>query len=550
MYNVDNLINSIIQSANLKLRARDTCLKQATEAFLLAPTQKLSDSEVAEALVAISQGIVQEHNANLIGTDKALKWKMPDDLTHTQVGMCIASRNHVIKLSYTDVILECVYAVYDEASGLYVTDDSLIISLIQGYVAGADNKFIANVFTHLDGAVPKRTRTLERDLIPVNNGIYNYKTKQLIDYSPDYVFVTKSRTNYNPNAQNIIIHNDEDGTDWDVESWMAELTDDPEITQLLWEVTGAILRPNVAWDKAAWLYSDRGENGKGTLCAMWNNLCGDAATSIPIADFAKDFMLSSLIKAQAIIVDENDVGAFIDKAGILKAVITNDPISINRKFKDPVKYQFHGFMVQCLNELPRFKDKSDSVYRRQLFVPMSKCFTGKARKYIKADYIHRPEVLEYVMKRVFDMDYYELSEPASCKAVLDEYKAFNDPVRQFWSEFEEEFVWDMLPNGFLYDLYKSWFARTNPSGSLISRTIFVKDVRNVAIQTGRWASTNDKEAVKGRMDDTEPLIYHYNLEGWMASGYNVRSQATIDAICRFHVCDSYRGLVRLDSSVN
>lgn len=55
----------------------------------------------------------------------------------------------------------------------------------------------------------------------------------------------------------------------------------------------------------------------------------------------------------------------------------------------PVSFVFRGFMVQCVNEYPRVKDKSDSFFRRQLFVPFMKCFTGIERKYIKDDYLHR-----------------------------------------------------------------------------------------------------------------------------------------------------------------
>ena len=73
----------------------------------------------------------------------------------------------------------------------------------------------------------------------------------------------------------------------------------------------------------------------------------------------------------------------MDKAANLKAIITGDPVSMNRKFKKPVSYCFHGLVVQCLNEMPRIRDKSDSFYRRQLFIAFTKCFTGVERKYIK-----------------------------------------------------------------------------------------------------------------------------------------------------------------------
>ena len=244
---------------------------------------------------------------------------------------------------------------------------------------------------------------------------------------------------------------------------------------------------------------------------------------------------------------ENDVGAFIDKAGALKAVITNDVVYINRKFKDPIKYQFHGFMVQCLNELPRFRDKSDSIYRRQLFVPMNKCFTGVARTYIKDDYIHRPEVLEYVMKRVLEMDYYRLSEPEACRVVLDEYKIYSDPVRQFWTEFEDQFVWDLLPYGFLYSLFKEWFKRNNPNGAIIGRNTFIKDLQNVLSKSTMFQFVDGRVRTGNRMDETETLIATYNLTDWQTPGVSSKL-STIEAMCRPNLADNYRGLLRINST--
>lgn len=89
-------------------------------------------------------------------------------------------------------------------------------------------------------------------------------------------------------ARNVIIHNPEDGTGWDVESWIAGLSNDPEIVLLLWQIWGAINRPFVSWDKSAWFYSTEGCSGKGTFCELLRNLCGkDYYASISLEEFTK-----------------------------------------------------------------------------------------------------------------------------------------------------------------------------------------------------------------------------------------------------------------------
>ena len=547
----DSIIKAIEATAvnvSITLTTREAALQEGTRALMLVPGfDDLAPIEVAASMLNLSQQIVSRYNSTLDKSQAALKWAMPKNIEAFQLAMCLIKRNNAINVIYVDTDEESSeIALYDATEGIYTINDAYIMRVILSYSVSANKAYTDEVYAQLRALAPRKTRTTDRDLIPVNNGIFDYKSKTLLPFSPDFVFLAKSRTNYNPNATNPVIQN-ADGTSWDVESWMQDLTDDPEITNLFWEITGALLRPNVSWDKSAWLYSDLGENGKGTLCAMWRNLCGSAATSISIADFSKDFMLSSLVTSQAIIVDENDVGTFIDKAGALKAVITNDVVYINRKFKNPIAYQFHGFMVQCLNELPRFKDKSDSIYRRQLFIPMSKCFTGKANTDIKNDYINRPEVLEYVMKRVLEMNYYKLSEPEACRFVLEEYKTYNDPVRQFWAEFEDRFVWDFIPYTFLYSLFKEWYKRDNPSGGIIGRNTFIKDLRNVVSKSQVFTLTDPVDAkirVGAKMNATETLIAEYDLKDWQTPGMNSSTAATVEALCRPHILDRMAGIVR------
>ena len=123
--------------------------------------------------------------------------------------------------------------------------------------------------------------------------------------------------------------------------------------------------------------------------------------------------------SSAITADENDVGTYIDSAAKLKAAITGDTITINRKYLSHLKFKFKGVIIQCINELPRIRDRSDSFLRRILIVPMTKCFTGCERKYIKEDYLRRQEVLEYVLYKVLNMDYDSLSEPQACRDLMN-----------------------------------------------------------------------------------------------------------------------------------
>lgn len=447
---------------------------------------------------------------------------IPKTLPPAVIAMILMRLFPICKIDVSDGTLDLLsdrLAIYQSTGpneGLYVTDEQIFTKLIMTYNFSASLNAVQQCINILFTQAPRRQRTLDPDLVAVNNGIFNYKTKELLPFSPDYVFLAKSTVDYDPLAENPIIHNDEDGTDWDVETWMSELSDDPDVVNLLWEIIGAVLRPNVHWNKSAWFFSEHGNNGKGTLCKLMRNLCGiNSCASIPLSEMGKDFALSQLFNASAIIVDENDVGTYIDKAANLKAIITGDIITVNRKYKDPISMSFHGFMIQCLNEKPRLRDKSDSFFRRQIFVPFEKCFTGVERPYIKNDYLQRPEVLRYVLKRVLHMDYYKLSIPERCVQALEEYKEYNDPVRQFVNEILPLCTWEVLPFQFLFDLYKSWFKENLPSGIIQNKASFINDLKNI-LPGSKWqfVPNNGQIRTTGRKFPCEPLIARYNLTTW------------------------------------
>lgn len=530
---------------------KDSTIREVTHKYL-ASVDKLNPPAPDVVAGSILTSIRNEFAIYNSIAQPGTKWKNIDRLLPAQIADIIVALHPVVAIETAgtncdaDYTLPGIYQTSGKNEGIYVTDEVEFDKLANEYCYGITQREMDEMMRRIKNYAPRVKPCKDKDLIAVNNGIFDYATKQLMPFTPDLVFMSKSKVNYNPNAKNITIHNDEDGTDWDVESWMNELSDDPEIVNTLWEVTGAVVRPNVPWGKAAWFYSETGNNGKGTLCSMFRNLLGDGShCSISLSNMGKDFMLEPMLYSVAIIVDENDVGTYIDKAANLKAIVTGDVIQINRKFKTPITYQFHGFMVQCLNELPRVKDKSDSFFRRQLFIPFTKCFTGAERRYIKDDYLNRKEVLEYVLYKVLNMNYYELSVPEACKDALQEYKEFNDPVRQFMAEIMPQLQWDFVPFTFLRDLYTAWYKK-NVGDKDCSKSMktLVKDILNILPEYPDWKCDDKDKSIRpgNKMDKPEWLIDEYKLDDWYSQTYKGPDR---DKKCCPSLKAYYRGIQRV-----
>jgi putative DNA primase/helicase len=316
-----------------------------------------------------------------------------------------------------------------------------------------------------------------------------------------------------------------DGSTWDIDTWLSELTDDVETTKLLYQVIGAVIRPYVSWEKIIFLYSTVGRNGKGTFCALLRELVGDGNyTAMSIKQMTQKFAVSKLMDVIAVITDENSVNIedVLSDASVLKAVTTHDHIQLERKYQNPVDFQFFGQIVQCINYLPQLKDITDSMKRRLLFVDFPKTFTGCDNKLIKSEYLHRKDVLEYILWEVLVKipDYYEFDIPAASERLLHTYELRNDNVKDFWCDMSPQLVWNICPGGFLYDLYKAWIDRNEPRGTVMGRNAFYAHLRQIVLDDDDWyAATSSIPIPKNAVCPPEPLILKYNLTDWMCDDY-------------------------------
>lgn len=119
----------------------------------------------------------------------------------------------------------------------------------------------------------------------------------------------------------------------------------------------------------------------------------------------------------------------------------------------------------------------------------------------------------------------------------------NDPLRQFADEIFPAASWHLLPCKFLYDLYRHWFQRNQPSGRMLGRNAFYESIEGLAEEQG-W-QLQERVRVDGRMDFPEPLILEYDVTEWMNKTY--RGSDT-DRRCMPELKDSYRGYVRISTA--
>lgn len=132
--------------------------------------------------------------------------------------------------------------------------------------------------------------------------------------------------------------------------------------------------------------------------------------------------------------------------------------------------------------------------------------------------------------------------PDACSALLDDFRVANDPLRQFADEIFPAASWHLLPCKFLYDLYRHWFQRNQPSGRMLGRNAFYESIEGFAEERG-W-QLQERVRSTGRMDFPELLILEYEVKEWMKTGFRGSNP---DHLCMPDLKDSYRGYVRIST---
>ena len=517
--------------------------------------------ELGQRLLVAKQAHVEMQNMN-----PGRKMQVPDKLNFEDVAVTLLSLYTFRNIQMTDRAGDTILAMYVETNeskkkGTYDPNTRRVFEIMERLAPTFKNKDMQDVLDKIERSAPTVEQTKERHLFIVNNGIYDQRTQQLVPFSPGYVYLTKIPVDYAKDPINPKI-TAPDGYEWDVESWLHELANHEDDTaMLIWQVIADCLQPHYSRHKSIWFYSEKGNNGKGTIGQLIKNLLGRGNyASLSVSDFNHEFLKETLLGVGANISDENDVDVFIDSIKDYKASVTGDDININRKYEKPLRIQFLGTNIQMMNGLPKTKDKSDSFYRRLILVPFLKSFTNNGeRKYIKNDYIHRIDVLQYVLHKVINMMFDEYTVPASSARLLESYKEKNNPVLEFWNELKDEFQWDLLPTQFLYDLFDKWFEINNPSGKIMSKRSFSDALTAVINNAGDpWVDKtgqNDKVRTNtgqanARMDKDEPLISEYGLDLPNKGGKltqwasNYRGQDPVKKRA-FKRRETYRGYLRL-----
>lgn len=353
--------------------------------------------------------------------------------------------------------------LYDE--GVYTQKVNKIYRVISYLEPKYNQTKSDEVIFHLKKMVPIKSKTNSPDLIPVENGIFNRKTKQLENFTPDYVFTTKINTPYVEMQQAPYV----DG--WNVDTWIKEIACyDTQVVNLLWQVINDSLNGNYTRKKAIFLVGG-GNNGKGTFQELLINLIGFSNLAfLKVNEFDERFRISDLEGKTAVIGDDVQPNIYIDDSSKFNSVITGDPVSVERKNQPVYNSVFRCTVIQSSNGMPKFRNKTNGTIRRLLIVPFNADFNGSVENSnIKEKFVKDELILQYVLYKAINLEFDKFDIPNASKQLLEEFKQDNDPIYEFKINIFDNWKIRKIPKYIVYDFYKQ-FCIENGYKSVKSRT--------------------------------------------------------------------------------
>jgi P4 family phage/plasmid primase-like protien len=315
----------------------------------------------------------------------------------------------------------------------------------------------------------------EADLLGLANGLLDLDTCQLRPHTPDWFSLVCLPYEYDAHA--------------DCPRWRAvlgqNLEGDVERIALLQEFFGYVLMNSTDAQRFLFLVGE-GANGKSVVLAGLHAMLGqDNVSTVPLEDFGRRFAMAQTLGKLANISPE--VGELDRTAeGTLKAFVSGDRMTFERKGKDPFSARPTARLVLSTNNLPRFADRSDGVWRRFLLMP----FTRQVPAAERVAGMDKPEfwldaeeaagILNWALDGLVRLrnNGMRFTEPAACRAALAEHRSDSDPCRAFLEEhYESDPQADPLPVAALYAEYKSWCEANGFKP--VSSTNFGRQVRRV-----------------------------------------------------------------------
>ena len=323
------------------------------------------------------------------------------------------------------------------------------------------------------------------EIIVFQNGVLNLNTSEFSEHNKQYYATTSLDYDYDSTAT--------------APTWMKYLNDvfkDPELIQFIQEFAGYCLAQETQHEIAVWFYGPPG-GGKSTFVEGIKSMLGPKVGLLGLSKLSERFSLSTVV-GKTVIVSTEQPSNFIKCSDTINSIISGEPITVEKKFKEAYEYRPYAKIMWACNELPRLPNGSNGLFRRVKIVEIPSIPKEKRDPKIKKNIIaERQGIFNWALKgykRLNKRGYFII--PEVVELASEEYKTSNDSVAQFIDEKcyignDESYT---VQSSLLYDEYKDW---SNANGlKPLSMPRFASELKSLGYAKVKKATCNSWQGLK------------------------------------------------------
>ena len=345
--------------------------------------------------------------------------------------------------------------------GVYVPGGDILIEkeaeAIFGYSLA--NRHLFEIKGHLMRKTYHQRAEIDADINIINlkNGLYNIRTGEFKEHSPDYISINQVPIVYNPESKPRLF-----GQFLQQVLWPLEIRTAIEL------MAYTFYRDN-PFEIISILFG-YGANGKSVFTGLLNALHGAKNVSnVGLTAMLDDKFALSDLEGKSVNIDTELTGTTIRDTSILKKITGRQPIRIQRKNERAYDTVIHAKFYFSANEVPLAYDESDAFFRRKVILSFPNKFEGNKDDPDLIKKLTTEEelsgifnVLMVALKRLLNQNRIYINEK-TIEQRRERYSIVADPVKAFLEEAvaEDSLESDTVVKERLYQAYRQFCKNHN-----------------------------------------------------------------------------------------
>jgi putative DNA primase/helicase len=287
------------------------------------------------------------------------------------------------------------------------------------------------------------------DILVCANGALDLATRELLPHAKEHYATAGVPYAYSEDARSLA---------WECvrsEILKAHLGEAGE--RFVQEFAGYALTTDTSHEIAVWFTGPKG-GGRSTILAGLAAMLGPKAGVLSLRDIERSNFALTNLPGKTLVTATEQPAVYLRGGGTLNAIISGEPIQVDRKYQDPIEVTPRCKIAWAMNELPRIGNVDDGIFRRVKILELPSIPEEHRDPQVKADVqASGAAILNWALEgldRLRERGGFEV--PGKIQSATEDFKEHNDVPAMF---VESECVVDPLyweGGGRLYEAYKDW----------------------------------------------------------------------------------------------